>query len=68
MGNNCSICGNIYHNIVFRGGFICEDCRDYIKIVDTDDLRGPILPGEQMSEDEEEAKTKTAGRDAAGPE
>ncbi len=27
----CSLCGGIYHNIVFRGGFVCEDCIDLIR-------------------------------------
>ncbi|MGF6376191.1 hypothetical protein M2140_001262 [Clostridiales Family XIII bacterium PM5-7] len=31
MEKNCSLCGNIYHNTVFRGGFVCEDCIKYIK-------------------------------------
>lgn len=31
MKKNCSLCGNIYHNTTFRGGFICEDCLRYIK-------------------------------------
>lgn len=29
--NCCSLCGNIYHNIVFKGGYVCEDCIDLIK-------------------------------------
>lgn len=29
--NYCSICGNIYHNTVFKGGYVCEDCIRYIK-------------------------------------
>lgn len=28
---NCSLCGNIYHNVIFKGGYICEDCITYIK-------------------------------------
>lgn len=28
---HCSLCGNIYHNTIFKGGYVCEDCIDYIK-------------------------------------
>ena len=31
MNHPCSICGNIYKNVAFRGGFICADCRDFIR-------------------------------------
>lgn len=34
MEKNCSLCGNIYHNTTFRGGYICEDCLNYIKTMD----------------------------------
>ena len=34
MDKKCSLCGNIYKNQVFRGGFICADCRDLIKRID----------------------------------
>ncbi len=27
----CSLCGNRYHNIAFKGGYVCETCVDYIK-------------------------------------
>lgn len=28
---NCSLCGGIYRNIAFKGGYICEDCVEYLK-------------------------------------
>lgn len=28
---NCSLCGNVYHNTIFKGGYVCEDCVKYIK-------------------------------------
>ncbi len=31
MKNYCSLCGNIYHNTVFKGGYVCEDCLAYVK-------------------------------------
>jgi len=34
MDKKCSLCGNIYKNRVFRGGFICADCADFIKNID----------------------------------
>ncbi|MBO4235809.1 MAG: hypothetical protein J5928_05190 [Firmicutes bacterium] len=34
MDKKCSLCGNIYKNQVFRGGFICADCAEYIKRID----------------------------------
>ncbi|MBQ1407201.1 MAG: hypothetical protein IIY88_03610 [Eubacterium sp.] len=34
MNQTCSICGNIYKNIAFRGGFICADCREFIRELD----------------------------------
>ncbi len=27
----CSLCGQLYHNFAFKGGYICEDCLDSIK-------------------------------------
>ena len=33
MKNYCSLCGNIYHNTIFKGGYICEDCIEYRKIL-----------------------------------
>lgn len=27
----CSLCGGIYHNIAFHGGYVCEDCVAYLK-------------------------------------
>lgn len=38
MDKKCSICGNIYKNRTFRGGFICKDCVDYIKRIDLSQL------------------------------
>ncbi len=35
----CSICGNIYHNTTFRGGYVCEDCIQYIKSLDLNEKR-----------------------------
>ena len=29
--HRCSLCGNIFNNIVFKGGYVCEDCIDFIK-------------------------------------
>ena len=43
MIKNCSICGNLYHNITFRGGYICEDCVNYIKKVSLENLPEPPL-------------------------
>ncbi len=31
MKKNCSLCGNIYHNTVFKGGYVCEDCIKFVK-------------------------------------
>lgn len=31
----CSLCGQLYNNFAFKGGYICEDCLDVIK--DRDD-------------------------------
>ena len=36
MEKNCSLCGNIYHNTVFKGGYVCEDCLSFIKSIDAD--------------------------------
>lgn len=30
-GRACSLCGQLYHNFAFKGGYICEDCLDSIK-------------------------------------
>lgn len=31
-GNHCcTICGNTYDNIAFKGGYICEDCVSILK-------------------------------------
>ena len=38
MNKNCTLCGNIYYNTVFKGGYVCEDCIAYIKQVDLEDL------------------------------
>lgn len=27
----CSLCGQLYNNFAFKGGYICEDCLDAIK-------------------------------------
>lgn len=27
----CSLCGQLYNNFVFKGGYICEDCLESIK-------------------------------------
>ena len=34
MDKKCSLCGNIYKNRVFKGGYICADCRTLIKEID----------------------------------
>ena len=34
MDKKCSLCGNIYKNRIFRGGYICADCADFIKNMD----------------------------------
>ncbi|MCI8609268.1 MAG: hypothetical protein HFE73_06455 [Firmicutes bacterium] len=31
QAKQCSLCGSIYHSIAFKGGYICEDCVDFIK-------------------------------------
>ncbi|MFV0516541.1 MAG: hypothetical protein ACK5MV_04030 [Aminipila sp.] len=31
---DCTICGNSYNNISFKGGYICEDCIGYISSKD----------------------------------
>ncbi len=28
---SCTLCGNRYHNIAFKGGYVCETCVDYIR-------------------------------------
>ncbi len=28
---NCSLCGHVFHNTIFKGGYVCEDCVKYIK-------------------------------------
>ncbi len=28
---SCSLCGRMYHNFAFKGGYICEDCLQSIK-------------------------------------
>jgi hypothetical protein len=38
MDKSCSICGNIFHNTVFKGGYVCEDCVAYIKSILPDGL------------------------------
>lgn len=38
MDKKCSICGNIYKNRAFRGGFVCKDCVDDIKKIDFSQL------------------------------
>lgn len=38
MDKKCSLCGNIYKNRVFRGGFICEDCMASIRAINFDEL------------------------------
>ena len=30
-GKGCTICGNIYQNRTFRGGYICEDCVIFVR-------------------------------------
>ena len=42
MDKKCSICGNIYKNQVFKGGYICADCLTLIKSVDL-----PLLHAEE---------------------
>ncbi len=32
----CSLCGRLYHNFSFKGGYICEDCLNSIKEQDQD--------------------------------
>lgn len=27
----CSLCGHLYKNFAFKGGYICEDCLESIK-------------------------------------
>lgn len=44
MRKNCSLCGNIYHNTVFRGGFICEDCLNYIRETEFSYFADPCFP------------------------
>jgi len=31
MKSNCSICNNNYNNLYFKGGYVCEDCLQFIK-------------------------------------
>ena len=31
MIKNCSLCGNYHRNIAFRGGYICLECREWIR-------------------------------------
>jgi len=38
MERNCSLCGNIYHNTVFKGGYVCEDCLQFIKTTDMTEM------------------------------
>ena len=28
---SCSLCGQLYNNFSFKGGYICEDCLNAIK-------------------------------------
>lgn len=28
----CSLCGQLYQNFAFKGGYICEDCLGSIKV------------------------------------
>lgn len=30
----CTICGQLYHNFAFKGGYICENCLNSIKMPD----------------------------------
>lgn len=30
----CTLCGQLYHNFAFKGGYICEDCLNSIKLPD----------------------------------
>lgn len=32
--HSCSICGNLYHNFAFKGGYICESCLTSFKELD----------------------------------
>ncbi len=36
QGSTCSVCGQLYNNFVFKGGYICEDCLDSIKVLASD--------------------------------
>jgi hypothetical protein len=38
MERNCSLCGNIYHNTVFKGGYVCEDCLQFIRTANLSEL------------------------------
>ena len=31
----CTICGNCYNNIAFRGGYICENCINVFRSLGT---------------------------------
>ena len=45
MKYRCTICGHIYHNTIFKGGYVCEDCVNYIKSLDLT----PAKPAERRS-------------------
>lgn len=30
----CTLCGQLYHNFAFKGGYICEHCLNSIKMPD----------------------------------
>ncbi|HIV79640.1 MAG TPA: hypothetical protein IAB13_01520 [Candidatus Avanaerovorax faecigallinarum] len=51
MKKNCSLCGNIYHNTTFRGGFICEDCLNYIKETEFSYVSKPASPEASITSD-----------------
>ena len=36
MNKRCTICGNILHNTIFKGGYICEDCIKLVKSLPLD--------------------------------
>ena len=44
MQKNCSLCGNIYHNTTFRGGYVCEDCVNYIKSLPKAIVEQDLIP------------------------
>ncbi|MBQ1352941.1 MAG: hypothetical protein Q4A48_00810 [Bacillota bacterium] len=31
----CTICGSCYHNIAFKGGYICENCINVFRTLGT---------------------------------